>query len=130
MIETQLAVADVILGRCRMSNMKDYLLKCMECSSEFFTEGEKIFYENKGLTMPKRCKPCRDKRRHLLEQIKVEKELEELLPTLPFRQIEMAEVTTPNPNAALFIIGNGFDLMHGIPSSYYNFRDTVGKTAS
>ncbi|NLB91748.1 MAG: hypothetical protein GX786_11095 [Clostridiales bacterium] len=110
-----------------MSNAKDFLLKCMECGTDYFTEGEKIFYENKGLTMPKRCKPCRDKRRHLFEQIKVEKELEELLPTLPFRQIKMAEVTTPNPDAALFIIGNGFDLMHGIPSSYYNFRDTVGR---
>ncbi|NLK52992.1 MAG: hypothetical protein GX295_11225 [Syntrophomonadaceae bacterium] len=39
----------------------------------------------------------------------------------------MAEVTLPNPDTTLFIIGNGFDLMHGISSSYYNFRDTIGK---
>ncbi len=28
---------------------------------------------------------------------------------------------------ALYIIGNGFDLMHRVPSSYYNFRDSLGK---
>ena len=27
----------------------------------------------------------------------------------------------------LYIIGNGFDLMHRVPSSYYNFRDSLGK---
>lgn len=107
--------------------MSKYLLECMDCGVEFFTEGEKKFYDSKGLTMPKRCKPCRDKRRHQFEQIKVEKELEGLLPALPFKQIKMAEVTLTNPDAALFIIGNGFDLMHGIPSSYNNFRDTIGK---
>jgi hypothetical protein len=31
-----------------------------------------------------------------------------------------------NPNTSLFIIGNGFDLMHNVPSSYYNFRDFLG----
>ena len=28
----------------------------------------------------------------------------------------------------LFIIGNGFDLMHGVRSSYYSFRDSMGKS--
>jgi len=27
----------------------------------------------------------------------------------------------------LFIIGNGFDLIHGVRSSYYHFRDSLGK---
>ena len=27
----------------------------------------------------------------------------------------------------LYIIGNGFDLMHGVKSSYYNFRDFLKK---
>jgi len=60
--------------------------------------------------------------------MRVERELEELLQTLPFKKIKMAEVTLSNPDDTLFIIGNGFDLMHGIPSSYYNFRDTIGKS--
>lgn len=34
-----------------------YLLKCIECGVDFFTEGgEKEFYKRKGLYMPKRCK--------------------------------------------------------------------------
>lgn len=28
---------------------------------------------------------------------------------------------------SLYIIGNGFDLMHRVPSSYYSFRDSLGK---
>lgn len=40
-----------------------FLLTCRDCGKEFFTEGEKEFYENKGLTLPKRCKDCREKRK-------------------------------------------------------------------
>ncbi len=35
----------------------------------------------------------------------------------------------PHTNT-LYIIGNGFDLMHRVPSSYYNFRDSLGKRSS
>ena len=39
--------------------------------------------------------------------------------------IDMKDIV---PHAhALYIIGNGFDLMHRTPSSYYNFRDSLGK---
>jgi hypothetical protein len=106
---------------------KIYLLKCIDCGAGFFTEGEKNFYESKGLSMPKRCKSCRDKRKLWLEQEREEKELRSFLSTLPFKQVKMAEVTLSNPEATLFIIGNGFDRMHGTPSSYYHFRDTIGK---
>ena len=106
---------------------KIYLLKCIDCGAGFFTEGEKNFYESKGLSMPKRCKSCRDKRKLWLEQEREEKELRSFLSTLPFKQVKMAEITLSNPEATLFIIGNGFDRMHGTPSSYYHFRDTIGK---
>ena len=46
---------------------------------------------------------------------------------LPFNQIKKSEITLINPNTSIFIIGNGFDLMHNVPSSYYNFRDFLGK---
>lgn len=33
-----------------------------------------------------------------------------------------------NPSTdSIVILGNGFDLMHGVKSSYYAFRDTLGK---
>ena len=43
-----------------------------------------------------------------------------------YKPILMKNVT---PSAhTLYIIGNGFDLMHRVPSSYYNFRDSLGKS--
>ncbi len=45
----------------------------------------------------------------------------------PFKQIEKKELSLIDPNNSLSIIGNGFDLMHGVPSSYYNFRDCMGR---
>ena len=111
----------------------NYLLKCIECGASFFTEGERDFYKSKGLDMPKRCKTCRDKKKARLKQIQQEKERVELakaLQTLPFKHIKKAEIPIGDSNTTLNIIGNGFDLMHGVKSSYYNFRDTLGKNNS
>lgn len=48
--------------------MPDLTIKCADCQKEFvFTEGEKKFYDSKGLTQPKRCKPCRQARRESRE---------------------------------------------------------------
>lgn len=105
----------------------NYLLKCIECGGDFFTEGERDFYNSKGLNMPKRCKMCRDKKKMKYEKEQKEKELEVLLSTLSFKQIEKIEIPLKDYNTSLFIIGNGFDLMHGVPSSYYDFRDSMGR---
>ena len=37
------------------------------------------------------------------------------------------DITLPYPDKTLYVIGNGFDLMHGVPSTYYNFRNFLGK---
>lgn len=117
-----------------MSEDTIYLLKCIECGEEFFTEGEREFYNSKGLNMPKRCKACRAKNKIKYEQEHKErerqerqKELEGFLSTLPFNHIEKTEIALTDPNTILFIIGNGFDIMHCVPSSYYNFRDSIGR---
>lgn len=40
------------------------LMKCKECGKYFeLTWSEKLFFEQKQLSIPKRCKPCRDKRK-------------------------------------------------------------------
>lgn len=49
--------------------MSDYLLICDECRQPFFTEGEKAFYEQKGLSIPKKCKTCRDERKRQREGV-------------------------------------------------------------
>ena len=45
----------------------DLLLKCWICGDWFtFTIGEQQFYKKKGLSLPKRCQKCRNKRDHEL----------------------------------------------------------------
>ena len=73
----------ILTGRYTMPEGKTYLLKCIECGADFLTEGEKGYYKSKWLSMPKRCKPCRDKRKFRLEQEREEKELKGFLLTLP-----------------------------------------------
>ena len=87
----------------------NYLLKCIECGADFFTKGERNFYNSKGLNMPKRCKACRDKRKSRYDQAQKERVREEILSTSPFKQIEKTEMALTDPNTTLFIIGNGFD---------------------
>ena len=41
----------------------NFLLKCIDCGTEFFTEGEQQFYFEKKLSLPKRCSKCREKRK-------------------------------------------------------------------
>lgn len=40
--------------------------------------------------------------------------------------VPLEKISLNNSNV-LYVIGNGFDLMHRVPSSYYNFRDSLGK---
>lgn len=36
-------------------------LQCMDCGQSFaFSEGERQFYAERGFTLPKRCKACRE----------------------------------------------------------------------
>ncbi len=42
-------------------------LVCVDCGADFtFTVGEQRYFLSKGLSIPKRCKPCREKRRATL----------------------------------------------------------------
>jgi CxxC-x17-CxxC domain-containing protein len=44
--------------------MPDIEIICAECGNTFpFTEREQEYYQERNLTHPKRCKPCRDARR-------------------------------------------------------------------
>lgn len=48
-----------------MSEYKDKTIKCVDCGTEFvFTARDQEFYAEKGFkNEPKRCKPCRDKKK-------------------------------------------------------------------
>lgn len=44
--------------------MADEAIKCVDCRNDFtFTESEATFFASKGLSKPRRCKTCRQKRR-------------------------------------------------------------------
>ena len=92
------------------------------------------FYKNKGLEMPKRCKTCREMRRQvwqeqqgIVEREENEKNIESFCIENGYCSVHINDIHISNPQKALFVLGNGFDLVHGVKSSYYNFRDTLGK---
>lgn len=118
--------------------MQNFLLTCAECGKPFFTEGENKFYKTHELILPKRCKVCRDarktrfkaeKERQAQTQATAAKEIElrMLLEMLPYKQILLQDVSVLHPERTLYIIGNGFDIMHGAKSSYWDFQKTIGK---
>lgn len=42
----------------------DQQIKCKDCGQEFlFTVEEQAFYQEKKFTPPKRCRPCRQKKK-------------------------------------------------------------------
>ncbi len=44
--------------------MPDQNITCVECGSSFvFSERDQAFYGERGMTAPKRCKPCRQRRK-------------------------------------------------------------------
>ena len=110
---------------------------CKDCGKEFnITPGEIAFYESHKLSLPKRCLKCRDARKTAQKEIEQNKKREEdedklntLLASLPFEQISLGDLKFPNPDKSLVIIGNGFDMMHGVKSSYWEFQKTIGKNS-
>lgn len=116
-------------------NSKD--IKCIDCGEQFtFSAKEQAYFEKHNLATPKRCKSCRKKRKQA--RIKAEREREERAwQELKEKEWQLFEEKLSEHNQAeicdikttantLFIIGNGFDLMHGVPSTYRDFEKTVG----
>lgn len=113
------------------------LLICTDCGAPFFTSGEKAFYESKGFVMPTRCKRCRTAKKRAFEMARIanerEQEANRLSAAFAASEYSLAELKTlnfENPETTLYVVGNGFDLLHGVKSSYYDFRDTLGKNNS
>ena len=44
-----------------------------------------------------------------------------------FLNIDRHDIIINDPALTLFVIGNGFDIAHGVHSNYYNFRDSLGR---
>ena len=47
--------------------LQDKLLRCVDCGRDFvFTDGEQRYFFSKGLSQPKRCHACRERRKATL----------------------------------------------------------------
>ena len=87
------------------------------------------------------CPTCLNLKRKQAEEEKERKEREanyrkylkehkEFLERLKHTNVLPLWEICPDNDRVLYVLGNGFDLMHRVPSSYYNFRDTLGKNNS
>ena len=63
-----------------------------------------------------------------LWQQKKAADYEAYLRLLPDWPVVPMDSIRPQADRVLYILGNGFDLMHGVPSTYYSFRDSLGKS--
>lgn len=102
---------------------------CKDCGKSFsISPDEEMFYTSKGLQVPKRCKECRKNRKEEEKRIKAEQDEKELQGLIA--KVEQKPIEFTNPDKSLVIIGNGFDIMHGVKSSYWEFQKTTGKKSS
>lgn len=110
---------------------------CVDCGKEFtISVGEQNFYLSHNLQLPKRCKSCRQKRRSnrveknvAAEKAESDRRVASSLAHSPYNQIALSDMPAFTDHT-LYIIGNGFDIIHGVKSSYWNFQSTLGKNSS
>lgn len=116
--------------------------KCSLCGTTFLRRiyDAEIPSDKADVTKPL-CPECRAKERERKEREREEREKEirrkkaeekrrEFVKRLKAWRVVPIEDIRPEDDNVLYILGNGFDLMHGIESSYYDFRDCLGKHSS
>lgn len=120
--------------------MNDLEIECKNCKEIFVVrKNEQEHLHNCNTSLLEYCPICRRKRRAEEEQerkravnearkCKQQKEACEYEVLLKdYHVIPLAEVAPQPGGKILYVIGNGFDLMHGVKSSYYDFGKTIGK---
>ena len=119
------------------------IFSCEQCGRKFtYRPSEQIYYEKRGWNPPKRCFECRiaikkrkvqeteEARQKQYQQERAEKrkiELQQFEEALKSWSVIAYNHIEIDSNETLYMLGNGFDLMHGVKSSYYSFRDSMGK---
>ena len=104
--------------------MNDVEMKrnCVDCGQEFtIPPYQQMFYTNRGWGLPKRCKACREKKKQERQKKEAEeatRQFEKELSDSPYAIREVSNIKVKSPVTTLYVIGNGFDLAHGVPSSY------------
>lgn len=114
-------------------------LVCESCGRKFIfrrhQQEERVLHNRK---LPKYCFDCYRAYRDSKQQKKAEWENKKREQERTEEKIEFekklndwncveADKIIPQSSNILYIIGNGFDLMHGVKSSYYSFSQSLGK---
>lgn len=112
---------------------------CADCGNQFvFSRDQQKFYDKMHWRYPRICYACRKKKKVDQQERKEAAEKAKWQEQSEQNQVEFEAQFAAYPFAitlndvhpsdkTLYIIGNGFDLMHRVPSSYYAFRDSLGK---
>lgn len=127
-----------------LTDMKDKEVTCKECNRIFVIRSSELeSFSARKKPIPQYCPLCykryraeraaeRKQREDLEWQEKKAQEVQRYHDALKDLQSKFdilpLEKVTPDPvDKVLYVIGNGFDLMHGVRSSYYDFDRTLGK---
>lgn len=78
-------------------------------------------------SMRKQAEQVREQKEQELRRRKAEEEHKEFLKRLKAWNVVEIDDVCPLSDNVLYILGNGFDLMHRVASSYYNFQDSLGR---
>ena len=112
---------------------------CSVCGRRFLFRGfEQETFARRGWEEPRRCMACRkaaqelrrkeeERRENEKWQLEKEKEKKIFHEQLKDWKVVSKDEIQPKSDRVLYILGNGFDLMHRVRSNYYAFRDTLGK---
>ena len=116
-----------------MSNMKNEVIEriCIDCRRKFLIyPNAQDFFKSRGLELPKRCRACREKKKQERKAEEAARQFEKELSDSPYVIKEVSDIDVSSPATTLYVIGNGFDLAHGVPSSYSKFRDWLGRRSA
>lgn len=101
---------------------------CIDCGRKFpIYPDAQAFFKSCGLELPKRCKACRAKKKQERKAEEAARQFEKELSDSPYAIKEVSDIDVISPATTLYVIGNGLDLAHGVPSSYSKFRDWLGR---
>lgn len=122
--------------------MNDKEIKCAGCGEIFILRQEESeYYQKRAKGEPKYCPICRKayrkKQKQKQTEIDYEKRNEQkkidhesyLKALLNWNVVDLDAVEPAESDEVLYVLGNGFDLMHGAKSSYWDFGKTVGKSS-
>lgn len=126
-----------------MVNISLKVLSCRNCGRQFVHPAaiQREYAEN-GWSEPSLCYECRRERKQQRirmkeaaenvkteadKQIERQKNHQKYEEELKFWNIMGLDSIEISSEETLYVVGNGFDMMHGVKSDYYSFRDSLGK---